>query len=670
MAERVKRSFNKKEIVKNCIIIFLVVMLGLTFFSNTIMNYSLPEVSAQYSTSGTISNKIRGNGFVEAGQAYQVNIDETRVIAGIHVQIGETVSKGQTLFSLEDSESEELKSAIKELERMETELETTLLSLDLPTYASQNLAIKRAQEDLQEALALAGSISNPTQAVKDANDRIRAINDSINGTTGELAEAEAGTHPGLQTYKTRLDSANAALRTVEANYNKYNDIIENSPSVFGLISQINKDQDILDDAKNNLSTESMGYSQAQFTSYMTKLAAMESDWNKFLLALDGGTSYDSAKNAYTTARTAESTAYAAYANAISSSPSAQDLQVSRALKTVRENWVNLDSLIMQLHDVKVATNQLSSGIASDYAAKQNAVAAAEANLQNAQSSLTSGLNSQLSGLNESLYDAQQALADAEAALGAQEQIKSMRRALEDMILSLDETREDDSTQQAISNLGIEARQKEIEEQQELIEKLEKKSVGAEIVAQTDGVISQINCVAGQTVSPDSALAEIQLAEKGFSMSIPVTVEQSRRVSVGDTADILYFWDGYVEAVLSKIDSDPSNPGQGRLLIFTLTGDVTVGQSLTVSVGQKSANYDTIVPNSSIHEDNNGKFILVVESKPGPLGNRYIATRLDVEVVASDETSSAVLGSMYGSEFVITSSSKPLTPGMQVKLVES
>ena len=41
--------------VKNAIIIFLAIMLILTFFSNTIMNYSLPEVAAQYAQSGSIT---------------------------------------------------------------------------------------------------------------------------------------------------------------------------------------------------------------------------------------------------------------------------------------------------------------------------------------------------------------------------------------------------------------------------------------------------------------------------------------------------------------------------------------------------------------------------------------------------------------------------------------
>ena len=45
---RRRKKRGRRDWVKNAIIIFLAVLLVLTFFSNTIMNYSLPEVAAQY----------------------------------------------------------------------------------------------------------------------------------------------------------------------------------------------------------------------------------------------------------------------------------------------------------------------------------------------------------------------------------------------------------------------------------------------------------------------------------------------------------------------------------------------------------------------------------------------------------------------------------------------
>ena len=61
-----------------------------------------------------------------------------------------------------------------------------------------------------------------------------------------------------------------------------------------------------------------------------------------------------------------------------------------------------------------------------------------------------------------------------------------------------------------------------------------------------------------------------------------------------------------------------------------------GDSLTVSFGGESKLYDVTVPRSSVYEDNDGKFVLTLDSKRTPLGERYIVNRHDVEVIAEDE----------------------------------
>ena len=45
----------KREWVKNAAIVFLTIMLILTFFSNTIMNYSLPEVASTFPVPRTLA---------------------------------------------------------------------------------------------------------------------------------------------------------------------------------------------------------------------------------------------------------------------------------------------------------------------------------------------------------------------------------------------------------------------------------------------------------------------------------------------------------------------------------------------------------------------------------------------------------------------------------------
>ena len=89
----------------------------------------------------------------------------------------------------------------------------------------------------------------------------------------------------------------------------------------------------------------------------------------------------------------------------------------------------------------------------------------------------------------------------------------------------------------------------------------------------------------------------------------------------------------------------------------------------ISALPSAANFDTIVPKSAIREDSNGKFVLIVTSKNTPLGNRYTATRADVQVLAEDDTSAAVSG-LASNDYVITTASKPLSPGSQVRMVEN
>ncbi|MDD6024432.1 MAG: hypothetical protein PUC06_09400 [Oscillospiraceae bacterium] len=147
----------KRDWVKNAIIVFLVVLLILTFFSNTIMNYSLPEVAAQYPTSTTIVTKIRGNGTVEAAQSYNVSISETRTVSAVHVKVGDEVAAGDALLTLEESDSEELLTARAEYNALKLEYDKMMLesgsqnNSDAEKLSQAEAAVSQAEADLSDA---------------------------------------------------------------------------------------------------------------------------------------------------------------------------------------------------------------------------------------------------------------------------------------------------------------------------------------------------------------------------------------------------------------------------------------------------------------------------------------------------------------------------------------
>jgi hypothetical protein len=308
------------------------------------------------------------------------------------------------------------------------------------------------------------------------------------------------------------------------------------------------------------------------------------------------------------------------------------------------------------------------------------LAAAERQLRTAQQELdaASGANAQLKEQIRAWEATQRqqetSITTLEANLAAlQEKQTAYKAALETVNAKqreLETTLSGKDIDKQLNNLELQSMNIEIEKQQELVDKYTKDSVGAEIKSPVSGVVSAINVSAGKDTTPDQAMAVIDVVDRGYILKIPVTNEQAKQVKVGDTAEVTnYYWGNEITAVLESITSDPSSAGQKKLLVFRVSGDIEAGTNITLSVGQRSAPMDAIVPKSAVREDANGKFVLVVTSRSTPLGNRYTATRADIQVLAEDDTSVAVSG-LASSDYVITTSSKPLDAGSQVRMVEN
>ena len=564
----------RREWVKNAAIIFLSVMLVLTFFSNTFMNYSLPEVAAQYVQSGTITAKIRGTGTVESGDPYNVKITETRTISSVLVKTGDKVEKGDPLLLLEDKESTELTDA----------------------QAAQD----KAMLDFELAL-LSGDISNTAYT---------------NVQTGQIAS--------VGTYQSRIVAA-------EAEIDKWQKQVDEATTAINQLktAQVNVEAGGAPDT----SSEQAKVAEAQ--------AALNNDWVK--IAKDKISEWQAAKAACDA--TIEK-----YEEWILSSVSGNEGYPNQVpedeYNVAKTNSATYQRLIKEKQD------QINADPAAvtAYNNKVNALAEANKKLAEKQNSKTNTTSS----LTVQTQNWQNELDSRNAKLKAAQDFKA--QLLKDI-----------STE-----LNLDYQLDSLKKQRDDIAKLQENAVGASIEAPISGTITSVTVKAGDEAQPDTALVTMQPEGKGFTMSFSVTNDQAKRLSVGDKADLVNSWRySDMDITLASIKPDTTDPGQKKLLTFDITGDeVTPGQSLNVSVGQKSANYDLIVPNSAIREDSNGKFILIVESKSSPLGNRYVATRVDVEVLASDDTQSAVSGALYGYEFVITTSTQPVEAGKLVRLANN
>ena len=260
--------------------------------------------------------------------------------------------------------------------------------------------------------------------------------------------------------------------------------------------------------------------------------------------------------------------------------------------------------------------------------------------------------------------AKTSVADAEDAVTEKSQsLSSLQRGLSNK-------KESDSLTAQTNALDDADAVKKIEEQKAKIEKLKAADDCKEIKANGTGIITGITAKAGDKVNADSPVANIQLSDSGYVVSCSTAKKDAQMLKVGNEAAIENVWGDDVNAVVKSIKADTTDPNQKSIVKFSVTGGVQVGETLQFAVGEKSNKYEIVVPNNAVKEDNGGKFVYVVTSKPTPLGNRYLVRKVEVDVLASDTKNSAIQGDLSEYDNVITNASKPLDNGQQVRLTDN
>lgn len=497
--EHIKKTRRRKRTLRNFAVIFFVILIILTFFSNTIMNYSLPEVTTTTVFSGNVSQKIRCQGSVEISSDMEVTVSGKRTVKEVLVEDGDQVKEGDVIMTFEETENEDLKEAEKTLEDLELSYEKSQLRASTD-YTDDEVSIQNAKDALADAEA-------------------------------DLDQAKAD-EASLATAKTEQADAQEA-------YDKKNAEVE------GLQAQVDSYQN-LEGYTGDVDVDALIAQLATAKSELASLEATLNEKNDLVTELSGKTTVEAAEDAVT------------------------------------EKSQSLDSLQRGLSKKKEADN------------------------------ITAQTN---------------ALDDADAV-------------------------------------------KKIEEQKAKIEKLKEADDCKEIKANGTGIVTGITAKAGDTVGTDSPIANIQLSDSGYVVSCNTTKKDAQMLRVGNEAAIENIWSDDVKAVVKSIKADTSDPNQKSIVKFSVTGNVQVGETLQFAVGEKSNKYEIVVPNNAVKEDNGGKFVYVVTSKPTPLGNRYLVRKVEVEVLASDTKNSAIQGDLSEYDNVITNASKPLDNGQQVRLTDN
>uniref|UniRef100_UPI004026FAE2 HlyD family efflux transporter periplasmic adaptor subunit n=1 Tax=Candidatus Scatomorpha intestinigallinarum TaxID=2840923 RepID=UPI004026FAE2 len=604
--------------VKNVAIIFLAVMLVLTFFSNTIMNASLPEAAVQYVQSGSITTQIRGTGTITAKEVYEVKTTTSRKVQSVLVTKEQEVKVGDVLLILaagEGTETDELK----------TQLETAKYSYQqkLINMSGGGSEVTRAQEKLQEAIAARDAIAVNITAedIELAKVRYETAKEYYQQLTYELEDAGGYVEGGKgDTLKELGDAVNAAQLEYDSNCIRYKnekyyieDILASEAA-----RQLYKDKQACAEAIADVFTASEGSLIDYFVTYADSTFAERKALGLEFYIFDRNASY------------------------ITNLPSQALAEIAKGYNAIRE-----------------ARDALTKA-------------------QDAYNKAVESMQPQNEALNKQVTEAKREMDALEAEHADMVEKKTAYDTAKDNVISCENALQTLLKTSQLDNLELSKLANEIAELEAKLEELsggekdaEGNVTGGQIVSEVNGVVKEINVTAGNNTDPATAVMTIEVPDRGYTVSMNVTNEQAQKVTIGDTAEIStgYWGSSGLSGKLVGIRNNTS-AGQsgGKQLVFDVTGsDITSGTQVSVSIGQRSQNYDTIVPNSALRSDSNGSFVLVIVAKSSPLGNRFVATRVDVTELAKDDVNTAVSGGLSAYDMVLTTATKPVEDGMLVRL---
>ena len=556
MSDENKKKKSRKWIVK-ALIAFLVIMGILTFFSNTIMNMTLTQVSTQQVYGATLSSISRASGTLHANSEVKVKAPGEVTIAEVPVYLYQEVEEGAVLATFETSEEHaDLDEAIKSLQELEKEMEydarkpaenSDYYDMEMAVYDAEK-AVKQAEKNLAAAKnkdAVVSQTRTDIKAIKDQLTQIEKDKTVLESKKQELESRRDTAYEKIESAKETLTSAQDALASC---------ITDPSDPNFdqAALDQANKD---VEDAQKEVQKEQASYNSIsdELSSVCSQLVDKEQAYTKKSTELEEKQADLAEFEQITTVEEAE-----------------------RALKDAK-------------HTLQVARKTLSD-------AKTNA-----------------GISSD---------------------------------------------REKDTKEEKL---------KQKEDLEKKIKELEDYYKITEIRAPISGTLISINATRGGQCMKGDEMFIIADMNSGMYVDCQVEKKDADTMMVGAEVRTDYCDSAFVDSVRP----DPSDPVNSRIVRVSVEGSYLVPGAMQISCTISTSNryYDCVVPKGAVQTDSEGTFIYILLTKNSPLGERYIARKLPVKILAEDSTSYAIEGAGVNMAYCIVRTEKPIKNGEQVRLAQ-
>ncbi len=175
-----KQLINRKKVIRKAAVIFICIIVVLTFFSSTINNFLLPEVECDTPSVGVLTNEITAEGEVFPVSVETVYAYGNWRLKSVKVQEGQEVTSGTTLAIVDAQDIQlEMKKAELNIIKLENELKkykNGFQTIDIEQYRADcdaaNKAVQKAEKELKYQKELYEMDAVAMASVIEAQDRL------------------------------------------------------------------------------------------------------------------------------------------------------------------------------------------------------------------------------------------------------------------------------------------------------------------------------------------------------------------------------------------------------------------------------------------------------------------------------------------------------------------
>lgn len=330
--------------------------------------------------------------------------------------------------------------------------------------------------------------------------------------------------------------------------------------------------------------------------------------------------------------------------------------------------------LSQQEDAWVPEEENAQKTLNQAQAEYNQALAAKQQAQDNYNQVLATMNPEEEGYKEKQEELEGVLTESESRLStATQSLSQAQQSLEGAKKNDEVTRQNNAKAKKTADYTVDGAQLSVEEAERNLKVVEDLiAQEGKICAAEKGIFQNKSVTAG-TLTSGSEFISIGTGGMVFSAEVPK--EAREKLAQGDSISIKIPGQEEIKAEITQIALKKSKEENSSEDVVWLSAvlpenmEVTTGYASFSIVKESEEKYQTVLPLTAIHQDNNGYYCLGIRNQNSILGEETKAERIPIKILDKDDTQAAIEGAIQPDSKIIVSSEKSVLAGDRVRVEE-